>query len=142
MQNVKNTDEKHSLQSRRLVMMGWEDMADMNQNPSRNCPSLSTEMKPSGGCFSDEKHSVQSGRLVITRWEDMADQSSLPTKFRLSFSTGALKHPPDGFIGFIVLLYILGASECSNSSSYSANFPCQRIGVRRSAETIDSVTFP
>ena len=32
------------------------------------------------------------------RWEDVADQSSLPNKFRLSFSTGALKHPPDGFI--------------------------------------------
>ena len=31
-------------------------------------------------------------------WEDMADQSSLPNKFRLSFSTGAMKHPPDGFI--------------------------------------------
>ena len=62
-------------------------------------------MKPSGGCFraqnvkdSDEKHSVRSGRLVNMGWEDMADQSSLPNKFRLSFSTGALKHPTDGFI--------------------------------------------
>ena len=32
-------------------MMGWEDMADMDQNPSRNSPPLSTGMKPSGGCF-------------------------------------------------------------------------------------------
>ena len=59
---------------------------------------LSTEMKPSGGCFSDEKHSEQSWSLLIMGWEDMADQSSLPNKFRLSFSTGAMKHPPDGFI--------------------------------------------
>ena len=55
-------------------------------------------MKPSGGCFSDEKHSVQSWSLLIMPWEDMADQSSLPNKFRLSFSTGVVKHPPDGFI--------------------------------------------
>ena len=99
------------------MMMGWEDMADMDQNPPRNCLSLSTGMKPSGGCFStgikpsggcfrvpvqnvksDEKHSVQSGRLVIMPREDMADPSSHPTKFRISFSTGAMKHPPDGFI--------------------------------------------
>ena len=32
------------------------------------------------------------------RSEDMAHQSSLPNKFRLSFSTGVMKHPPDGFI--------------------------------------------
>ena len=75
-----------------------EDMADIDQNPSRNCLSLSTGVKPSGGCFSDEKHSVQSGSLLIMLSEDMADQGSLPTKFCLSFSTGPLKHPPDGFI--------------------------------------------
>ena len=89
--------------------MRSEDMADMDQNPSRNCLSLSAGMKPSGGClragkkpsggcFSDEKQSVQSWRLVVMGWEDMAHQSVLPKKFRLSFSTGAMKHPPDGFI--------------------------------------------
>ena len=39
------------VQSGRLVMMGWEDMALMDQNPSRNCLPLSKGMKPSGGCF-------------------------------------------------------------------------------------------
>ena len=78
-------------------MMGWEDTADMDQNQSRNCLPLSTGMKPSGGCFSDEKHSVQSGSLLIMPWEDMADQNAFLPKFGLSFSTGALKHPPDGF---------------------------------------------
>ena len=85
------------MQSRSLLIMRSEDMADIDKNPTRNGLSLSTGMKPSGGCFSDEKHSAQSGRLVIMRSEDMADQSPLPTKLRLSFST-ALKHPPDGFI--------------------------------------------
>ena len=50
-QTVKKSDEKHSVQSGRLVMMGWEDMTDIDQNLSRNCLSPSTGMKPSGGCF-------------------------------------------------------------------------------------------
>ena len=85
---MKNSDEKHSVQSGRLVMMGWEDMADMDQNPSRNCLSLSTGIKPPGGCFSDEKHSVQSGRLVIMGWEDMPDMDQNPSRKSPSLSTG------------------------------------------------------
>ena len=46
-----NSDGKHSVQSGRLVMMGWEDMADMDQNASRNRLCLSTGTKPSGECF-------------------------------------------------------------------------------------------
>ena len=42
------------------------------------------------------------------RSEDVADQSSLPTKFRLSFSTGAMKHPPDGFIAVLRDRQLLG----------------------------------
>ena len=76
------------LQSRRLAIMPWGDMADIDKNPLRNCLSLSTGIKPSGGCFSDEKYSVQTGRLVMMRWEDMADQNAFLPKFGLSFSTG------------------------------------------------------
>ena len=47
---------------------------------------------------SDEKHSAQSRRLVMMGWEDLADRNAFLPKFRLSFSTGALKHSPDRFI--------------------------------------------
>ena len=85
--------------------MTWEDIADMDQNPPRNCLSFSTGMEPSGGCFrapvlKDRPNfgrKGRSGRLVIMPWEDMANQSSHPTQFRLSFNTGVLKHPSDGF---------------------------------------------
>ena len=71
-----------------FLIARWEDMALMDQNAPRNCLSLSTEMKPSGRCFSDEKHSVQSGRLVINGWEDMADMDQNASRNCLSPSTG------------------------------------------------------
>ena len=72
------------MQSGRLVMMGWEDMTDIDQNPSRNCLSLSTGMKPSGGCFTAPVP-IGSDR-AIRNLQDCTECFS------------SLKHPPDGFI--------------------------------------------
>ena len=112
-QNVKNSDEKHSVQSRRLVMMGWEDMASMDQNPPRNCPSLSTGMKPSGGCF---RAPVLKDRRIFGRKGTLIGHI---------FPSRDDKHPRLQTMFLIAVLYILPPSECSNSSSYSANFPCK-----------------
>ena len=116
---MKNSDEKHSVQSRSLLIARSEDIADMDKNPSKYCLSLSTGMKPSGGCF-----------RVPVRWEDTADRNAFLPKFRLSFSTGALKHPPDGFIrvlrdrelldGFLSI-FLSQASETAQNVSHRSS---------------------
>ena len=58
-------------------------------------------------------------------WEDMAHQSSLPNKFRLSFSTGALKHPPDGFIPGMKpprSLVIMGWEDMAHRNAFLPEF--------------------
>ena len=97
-QNVKKSDEKHSQQSGSLLIMRSEDMADIDKNPSRNCLSLSTGMKPSGGCFMAPVLKDRRNLLGRELWSAISSDRMIRRLPNCTECFSSLKHPPDGFI--------------------------------------------